>query len=163
MAKVIVEAPAEGREVKSGVIAVNPNNPEFGSIMLSQTGFALNLQGFLNRERRVVFVPGRVEDLEAFVAEKHLTPGCDYSLKLGVPMKIAAKEQTTPFYDNQPIKINPRSGEQIFTADGEPIYRKVFLVEESAENAADVLIKGLATANVAAAAPAAATVLTKAE
>ena len=150
MAKVIVEKPVEGREVKSGVIAVNPNNSDFGSIMFSKTGFSLNNEGsFLNADRRVYFMGGKVTDLEAFVAEKNLTPGCDYSKKVGVEMTLAIKEQTIPFFEGQSQKINPSNGEELFTQDGEPIYRKVSLVVAGSDDALDILVSNLPSAVVA--------------
>lgn len=135
MSKIIVEAPAAGREVVSGVIAVNPNNTDFGSIMLSQTAFSVNDSGFMNQERRVSFISGEVAKLEAFVDAYKLAPGCDYSKATGTPWKLVIKEQTTPFFEGQTAKINPKTNEELCTEDGEPIYRKVVLATEASGEA----------------------------
>lgn len=144
--KIIVEKPVEGREVKLGVIAVNPNNPLYGSIMLSQTGFGFGDGGFLNTEKRVSFISGEVAKLEGFVSAYGLTPGCDYSAKTGKAHKLVIKEQTTPFFEGQAPKINPRTQEQLATKDGEPIYRRVSLLTEDSADANDVMVAHVSTA-----------------
>lgn len=151
--KIIVESPVAGRDVKKGVIAVNPNNPEYGSIMLSQTDFGFGDGGFLNTEKRVSFISGEVGKLEGFVDALGLTPGCDYSVKTGKAHKLVIKEQTTPFFEGQAPKINPRTQEQLATKDGEPIYRRVSLVTEDSAEANDIMVAHVSTA-VAVATPA---------
>jgi hypothetical protein len=139
--KIIVEKPVEGREVVDGVIAVNANNPEFGSIMLSQTNFALNVDGFMNQEKRVTFISGRIDALKQFVKDTGITPGCDYSQKTGIPHRLVVVEQTTPFFEGQSPKVNPKTNEPLHTIDGELIYRRVSLVPENSENAVDTLVQ----------------------
>jgi len=144
--KVVIEKPAEGRVIVSGIIAVNPNNTDFGSIMLSQTNFALNVGGFMNQEKRVTFISGRVDDLKNYVEQYKLTVGCDYSERTGIPHRLVVTESTTPYFEGQSPKVNPKTNEALHTADGELIYRRVSLVAENAENAVDSLIAHVPTA-----------------
>lgn len=133
MAKILVDAPKADREVVNGVIAVNPNNTDYGSIQLSQTAFTVNTNGFMNQERRVGFITGEVTKLKAFVEALGLTPGCDYSKKANVDMKLVVEESTTPYYEGQSPKINPKTNEELVTPDGEFIYRRVVLAEEASD------------------------------
>lgn len=138
--KIIVETPAEGRQVVSGVIAVNAENPRYGSIMLSQTGFSMGDGGFVNKERRVAFIAGETEQLKEYTEALSLTPGCDFSVKTGSPKKLVIKESTTPFFAGQAPKINPSNGQLLSTKDGEPIYRRVSVVAENSADAEDVFV-----------------------
>ena len=157
MSKVIVEKPNEDREVVKGVISINPNNPAYGSIMLSSTEFRLSEGGFMNQEKRVSFISGQIDQLEKFVDSVKLIPECDYSQKVGTPMKLIVLEQTIPFFEGQQSKINPSTGEELLTADGKLIYRRVALAAESSGEVdnliqhvtANVTVQATANVNVA--------------
>lgn len=160
MGKIIVEAPAatlqDGtpREIVMGVIAVNPNKPEFGNIQLRETSFDIT-SSFSRVNKSVHFLPGRVEDLKLFVQEYNLTPGCDLNQKRSAKgefaLKIKITENTTPSYDSQEAKINPTTGE-VITHEGQPVYRHSSLVALSDYTGDELLQRVPATIAVVAAA-----------
>jgi len=110
------------------LIAVSPNNPEFGIIPLRYEGTKLNDSGFLTQDKRVAGVRGRVKDLEDLIRKYNLKEGDDFSEKV-TPVKLIVKESTQPFYEGQDAKINPTTG-AVMTHNGEPIYRRVIVVPE---------------------------------
>jgi len=112
------------------VIVVNESKPEYGSIMLEEVAF-VNSDGFMNKQRRVAFLRGEVETLKEYVSSANLKVGSV------VPGKIYVVEKTTPFYEGQEPKINPKTNE-IITSEGALIYRNSFL---GRENDVDVLLK----------------------
>lgn len=138
--KVIVRAPNEGQEVIDKVIAVNPNKEGFGSIMVDSYKF-INAPGsnFINKQRRVAFISGSIEDLQTMVKELNLTPNCDYSKKTGTNYCLIVKEQIKPFFEGQSPKINPSTDEELSTPDGEAIYRQTFITQEGTDE--DVLLR----------------------
>ena len=129
---VTVLAPSSDRTVISGVIAVNPNKEGFGSIMVEQKNHTIGLDGFCNVGRNVAFIAGELDNLKELVENTGITVGCDLSEVLGEPQKLVVMEQSTPWYEGQSPKINPKTNEVLADNDGQPIYRKVAVVAESA-------------------------------
>ena len=124
----------------NGLIRINDNKPEFGSLMLiSQTVTVSN--GFLNKRNKVGFVTGRVEDLEDVIKSYRLKEGTDYSDVFG-PHKIVTLEKVeSEVPENMGFreKINPTT-EEVLTKDGEPIYWRTEVVPENSE-IVDVLLQ----------------------
>lgn len=108
------------------IVIPNPNKPEFGSVRIDQEVSSME-DGFLNRQHRVAFLGGRVEDLEAMGFKAGQT----------LPGKIVIQEATTPFYDGQQPKINPQT-EEVLTTNGQEIYRQAKYTDNL--NASDSLL-----------------------
>ena len=142
--KITVEKPVEGREVVSGVIGVNPNNPQYGSIQLSQVTSTISDNGFMNQQKRVAFITGEIDKLEYFVKEKQLTVGCNFCEKTKTDFRLVIEESTEPFYPGQREKINPKTSESLFTADGELIYARTVLTTNP--NKQDIRVPHVSTA-----------------
>lgn len=140
--KVTVKTPQEGQTIVKGIIAINPNKKDYGSIMVQTETFSLDAKnGFMNKKKRVAFIPGELETLVSLVDAFGLVSECDYSEKTGIEHSIVIKEQTEPFYPDQSPKTtggdNPR--ELVSEEGGKPIYRKSFLIPEGTDT--DVLVK----------------------
>ena len=124
----------EGNELTAnGLIRINPNKTEFGSLMLMATVVSLS-SGFLNKRNKVGFVVGSIEDLEAVIGEYKLKEGTDYSVAVS-PHKIVTLERLeseTPENQGFREKINPTTGE-ILTKNGETIMWKTEVVSESSD------------------------------
>jgi len=117
----------------NGLIRVNPNKPEFGSIMLISTVAALS-NGFMNVKNKVGFIVGRVADLTGMIKEYSLRDGDDFSAKVG-PHRIATLERLeseVPANQGYREKINPTTGE-VLTKNGESIYWKTEVVAEGSD------------------------------
>jgi len=143
--KIIIEAHNEGQETTAnGIVSINPNKKEFGSIRLATTSYDMST-GFLNKQRRVHYLAGKVEELEGLAYAFEFKIGDDYSAKF--PSRIIVEESTTPFYEGQSPKINPSSGE-VVTVNGSEVYRQTRLVNaDSADQ--DILVKEGQAATVA--------------
>lgn len=118
----------------NGLIRVNPNKPEFGSLMLISTSLKLS-NSFANVRPKVGFIVGRVTELEGMINEYNLKAGDDFSAKVGEPHKIVTLEKVeSEIPENQGYrpKINPTTGEHL-TKDGEPIYWKTEVVAEGSD------------------------------
>jgi len=110
----------------NGLIRVNPNKPEYGSLMLIAVVTALS-NGFMNIKNKVGFVVGRVKDLEALITNFGLKAGDDYSAKVS-PHRIITSELLESEVEAKGLKgyrekINPTTGE-VLTKDGETIMWK---------------------------------------
>lgn len=108
----------------NGLIGINPNKPEYGSIQMATT--TRSFGGFMNKSRTVHFLSGKIEELVELVADFDLKVGDDFSKKVQ-PSRLIIKESTTPFYEGQTAKINPSTSE-VVTYQGEDIYRETALV-----------------------------------
>ena len=128
--KIILEKSNSVTTEANGLIGVNPNKPEYGSIQMATTTF--DFSGFAAPKRTVHFMSGRVEDLKTIISTFDLAVGDNFSEKVQ-PSRLIVKESTTPFYDGQQAKINPSTGEEI-TYRGESVYRETDVVPaDSAE------------------------------
>lgn len=131
----------EGNELTSnGLIRINPNKPEFGSLMLLSVVTSLS-DGFLNKRTKVGFIVGNIEDLNATIKEYKLKEGTDYSVAVA-PVKIVTIEKLeSDVPENQGFraKINPSNDEEL-TKDGELIMWKTEVIAESSE-IVDTLIR----------------------
>ena len=131
----------EGNQLTAnGLIRINPNKPEFGSLMLMSVVTTLT-NGFMNKRNKVGFVVGSIEDLEGAIEEYKLREGTDYSAAVA-PVRIVTLERVeseVPENQGYREKINPTT-EETLTKDGEPIYWKTEVVPEGSD-IVDVLIQ----------------------
>lgn len=109
-----------------GVIVVNENKPEFGSIMFSEETLDLS-GGFTNVKTKIHFQGGKLEDLEKQVDLMNLKP--DGEVK---GFKILVEETLEPSFEGQQVKINPSTQEEL-TKDGKNIYINTQLISENDE------------------------------
>lgn len=123
--KITVQESNADTTLAKGLIGVNPNKPEYGSIQLKTQSFSFG--GFAAPSKIVHFLAGTVEDLKSIITEYNLKAGDDFSMKVQ-PSRLIVKESTTPFYEGQKCKINPTTGEEV-TSNGNPVYRETRLVE----------------------------------
>jgi len=132
----------EGNETTpDGLIRVNPNKPDFGSIMLINTGITLT-GGFANKRTKVGFVVGSVEDLQDMIKEYTLKDGVDFSVASGVDHKIVTTElveSAVPENRGYSPKINPETKEELFHGE-ERIFRRTDVVLSS-DLQTDVLLQ----------------------
>lgn len=118
---------------EDGLIRMNPNKPEFGSIMLSATVITIN-QNFLNKRNKVGFVTGKVEDLEDIIINNHLVEGSDFSKEVA-PHRIVTLEKLESEVGEElgySEKVNPSTGE-VLSKDGQVIFRRTMVVEEGSD------------------------------
>jgi hypothetical protein len=124
----------EGNELTAnGLIRINSNKPDFGSLMLMSTVVTLS-NGFLNKRNKVGFIVGSIEDLEATIAEYKLREGTDYSVAVA-PHRIVTLEKLESELGEElgyREKINPTTGE-VLTKDGETIMWKTEVVPEGSD------------------------------
>jgi hypothetical protein len=124
----------EGNElIANGLIRVNSNKPEFGSLMLMSTVVTLS-NGFLNKRNKVGFIVGSIEDLEATIAEYKLREGSDYSVAVA-PHRIVTLEKLESELGEElgyREKINPTTGE-VLKKNGETIMWKTEVVPEGSD------------------------------
>jgi hypothetical protein len=112
------------------IIAVSPNNPEYGFVRVEQIVTQIDQRGWLKNVKRSTLIKGLVEDLikSGFKAGFELTG------------KIVVIESLTPFNQENPdrdLKIAGDSGIVCRIGD-EPIYRQTFFTPDV--NAQDQLI-----------------------
>jgi hypothetical protein len=123
---------------EDGLIRINTDKPEYGSLMLVAVVTSIN-NGFINKRNKVGFISGEVTQLEEIITEYNLKEGGDYS-ELVSPHKIVTLEKVeseVPEDKNggksgYKEKINP-STDEILSKDGEPIYWKNVIVEEGVD------------------------------
>ena len=138
--------------VANGLIRVNSNKPEFGSLMLMAVVVTLS-NGFLNKRNKVGFVVGNIEDLEGVIAEYKLKEGTDYSVAVA-PHNIVTLElleSLTPENQGYREKINPTTGE-VLTKNGEAIMWKTQVVPEGSDIAETLIqhdVEGVTTVDPA--------------
>jgi hypothetical protein len=117
-----------------GLIRLNTNKPEFGSIMLISSAVTIS-NGFANTRNKVGFVTGEVDGLKQMIKEYGLVEGADFSEKVG-PHKIVTFEKVESDMTEADLgyreKINPSTGE-LLTKDGEKIYWKTEVVAEGSD------------------------------
>lgn len=124
-----------GNKLESnGLIRLNKNKPEFGSLMLISSAVTIT-NGFANTRNKVGFVTGEVEGLKQMIKEHGLVEGADFSEKVG-PHRIVTLEKvqsdmlTTDLGYRE--KINPSTGE-VLTKNGEIIFWKTEVVAEGSD------------------------------
>ena len=111
----------EGQEyLNNGLILVNKNKPEYGSIMVKSQPIvdknSLN-SGFINASVRTAFYVGGVETLKSFDFKE----GDNLDEIFGEELTIIRLESIEEKEGYRPL-INPTTKEQISSKDGEPIY-----------------------------------------
>lgn len=124
----------EGNNLTSnGLIRINPNKPEFGSLMLISTTFQLG-KGFGSVKPKVGFITGRVNELDMLLKEYNLKEGDDFSAKVSPSRIITVEKLESEVPENQGFrpKMNPSTGE-LLTKDGEQIYWKTEVVSEGSD------------------------------
>ena len=138
--KVTVSKPQDAKSI----VVVSTSNPEQAAIMLRSTIMTANSQGFIQSEKRVGWLKGKTEELQALAAT--LKEGDDFGAKC-FPVKLVVKESLEPFYTNQEPKKNPTTGE-VVTHLGAPVYRQTFVVAEGSSEVDIKLTSDTANANV---------------
>lgn len=124
---------------KDGLIRLNSNKPEFGSLMLATIITTIN-NNYLNKRVRVGFVTGRVEEIEDLILQNKLVEGSDFSAMIA-PHRIVVLEKLASKVGNElgyNEKINPKTGE-VLSQKGDVIVRKTMVVEEGSD-IVDVMI-----------------------
>lgn len=127
------EAKAGNELAANGLIRVNPNKREYGSLMLITVMSAIT-NGFLNTKNKVGFIVGRVADLEKMIKTFNLKEGDDFSKKVA-PHRIVTLEKLESELDDTrgwKEKMNPSTGE-ILTKDGETIMWRTEVVAEGSD------------------------------
>lgn len=139
----------EGNElILNGLVRINPNKPEFGSLMIINSSMTVN-SGFVNKRNKVGFVTGEITVLEDMVEQFRLREGVDFSKAVG-PHKIVTLEileSDVPENQGYREKINP-STEDTLTKDGEAIWWKTEVVSESSDLVDTLIQHDVATAEV---------------
>jgi len=117
-----------------GLIRINDNKPEFGSLMLVTPNVVTISNGFMNKRNRVGFITGRVEDLKEVIKHYKLKEGTDYSEKFGPHHIVTLEKLESEVPDNQGyrVKINPQTEDEL-TKYGEAIYWKTEVVPEGSD------------------------------
>ena len=127
------EEKAGNQLAANGLIRINPNKPEFGSLMLIAVVASLS-NGFMNVRNKVGFIVGRVTDLTALITNFSLKEGDDYSAKVA-PHRIVTLEKLESEIGDElgyREKINPTTGE-VLTKNGESIYWRTQVVPEGSD------------------------------
>lgn len=127
------EAKAGNTLESNGLIRVNPNKPEFGSLMLIAVVASLS-NGFMNVKNKVGFIVGRLSDLKSLITNFDLKEGDDYSKKVA-PHRIVTLEKLASEVEGKAgyrEKINPSTGETL-SKDGEIIMWKTEVVPEGSD------------------------------
>ena len=98
------------------LIVPSKKNPTYGSIQLRTEATIMN-NGFLRRERRVCFLNGEIEHLEAWLSSEKLRSGSF------IEGQIIKKTSLQPFYEGQKPRINPTTGEILLDKEtGKEVY-----------------------------------------
>lgn len=116
---------------KNGLIRVNPNKPDFGSMMLIEDVVGIN-GGFIRKRNKTGFIVGTIADLETVIDRFGLKEGDNFCEKVG-PHRIVTDERLeseTPEGRAYKEKINPRNNEPL-TLGGEKIFWRRYVVPEN--------------------------------
>lgn len=108
---------------------------ELGSIRLEQSVRSLT-GSYLNNRRRVAFIGGTLEELNALLAANNLKAGSK------LPGKIIITESLNPLWKGQDPKMNPQTAEVISVTVGDkpyPVYMKMTYTENM--NAVDTFLR----------------------
>jgi hypothetical protein len=92
------------------VITAGTKNPEWGTIRVDSVHKSM-AGGILNIQKRTAFIRGKLEDLASL----------GWGANQSIVGQIIKKESFTPFYENQPAKINPTTKEEVLT-NGQKTY-----------------------------------------
>lgn len=134
--------------LNEGVIRVNPEKPEYGSIMVKgspQVKSSTFETGFFSVEERIAFMAGRVDDLKKL----NLKPGDNLEDVLKIPLKIVRTESISEKVGMQPV-INPTTNETVKTPSGDVIYRIDEIYPEASAKVDIILEKATVAAAVTA-------------
>lgn len=131
-----------------GLIRLNPNKPEFGSLMLINSSITI-ANGFANKRNKVGFVVGEIETLEDMIESFGLREGSDFSVAVAPHRIVTLEKVASDVPDNQGYreKINP-STDNVLTKDGEPIYWKTEVVPEGSDITDTLIQHDVATVEV---------------
>ena len=117
----------------NGLVRVNSNKPEYGSIMLMATTVVV-ANGFANTAKKVGFINGEVDQLKDMINEYNLRDGTDFNIAVA-PHRIVTLEKIQSEIGEElgySEKINPSTGE-VLTKNGEIIFRKTEVVMEGSD------------------------------
>jgi len=132
--------PTEGVDLlDNDLIRVNPNKPEYGSLMVIHATVGMS-NGFMNKVNRVGFINGKVEDLQSLAVKE----GANWNTVAGQECFIRVVEiDESELKDTDlgfQVKVNPSTGEELFAASGSRIMRRTY-VEPIASGLTDSLVK----------------------
>lgn len=116
-----------------GLIRKSSVKPEYGSMMVASREMGV-VNGFVNSRKKVGFIGGTVEELEAMIKEHNLEDGSDFSEQVS-PHRIIVLEMVESDLNGElgfTEKKNPSTG-QILSKYGEVIYRKTEVVAEGSD------------------------------
>lgn len=129
---------------ENGLIHINSNKPEFGSIMLKSTPtFRKGSVGAFGLETRTAFYVDRVKNLQML----DLKEGQSFDEVVGENLKIVRLEQTSPA-DGFRELVNPTTGEVVSAKDGTPIYWCTKIVEADSTET-DVIVEKATVTEIA--------------
>ena len=114
----VVAHPATG-----AVVTPSTKNPAWGTFRVDTENVSME-NGMFNKSKRSAFIRGKIEDLNS----AGLTVG-----KV-LPGKIIKRERFEPFYEGQPAKINPSSGEIMLTNGMETYIEFVYTQDANASD-----------------------------
>ena len=123
--KLIIQASKATETKGNGIIGVNPNKPEYGSIYIAGISPKI-VKGFLNNVKLPYYLNGKIEELEAYIDAFGLKAGDDYS-NVVEPSRVIIKETFTARHESNNVAINPSTGNAL-TSGGAEFYRYYDLV-----------------------------------
>ena len=86
----------EGNDLSdNGLIRINPEKPEYGSLMLTSPVVTLG-NGFINKRTKVGFIVGTVEDIEAIIKEYGIKEGSNWSELFGTHRIVTLEKNFAP-------------------------------------------------------------------
>ena len=124
----------EGNQLTSnGLIRINPNKSDYGSLMLLAITMTIS-SGFVNKRTKVGFITGEVDTLKDMIKAAGLKEGDDFSEKVAPHRIVTLEKVESEVPENQGYreKINPSTGE-VLTKNGESIYWKTEVVPEGSD------------------------------
>lgn len=124
--------------VKNDLIHVNSNKPEYGSLMLKKKEVTVS-NGFLNKKTIPGFITGEIDDLKDIVDMFGLVDGGDYNKLVGAvsnkEFDIVEIEKLESELGEKDFgfKVKAKPSGEVLTKDGEAIYRKTLVVDQSSD------------------------------
>jgi hypothetical protein len=127
------KAKAGNELTANGLIRVNPNKPEYGSLMLITVVSELS-NSYLNTKNKVGFIVGRIADLESMIKAYDLKEGDDFSKKVAPHRIVTLEKLESDLEDTRgwKKKMNPSTGE-ILTKNDETIMWRTEVVPEGSD------------------------------
>jgi|SRR6218665_128671 len=119
------------------IVRPSATKPGFATIMVIETSARMS-NGFLNNSKRVAFVRGKKEDLEALAVKEGDNLNTIFANKQYPLVKIIRQESTTPWFEGQQAKINPQTKVAILY-NGAPVFMQDVVVADVEAHQDDLL------------------------